>query len=91
MPIGPPSHRPDPKSACMWASAPMLLTIAAEPASTGSRSTRAFHWLVRGNTGQLLAPGSGWAGEPPAAYRPASTTATVATTAERPARIAGEG
>ncbi len=29
----------------------MLLTISAERACTGSRSTRAFHWLFAGNTG----------------------------------------
>jgi hypothetical protein len=35
----------------------MLLTIAAEFACTGNRSTRLFQWLERGKIGHFLALG----------------------------------
>ena len=52
MPIGPPSHSPEPKSAWIEPSRPIERTIAAESGATGSVSTR---WLVEneaGNSGQ---------------------------------------
>src|SRR5215207_5364783 len=52
MPIGAPSYRPEPKSACMCAPVPIQRTMASEFGCTGSRSTRWFHGLSAGNTGQ---------------------------------------
>ena len=52
MPIGPPSHSPEPKSALSEPSSPIERTIALESRATGSESTR---WLVDhvgGNSGQ---------------------------------------
>src|SRR5262245_17790991 len=40
MPIGPPSHRPAPKSACTVLPRPIAATKAAESPRTGSRSPR---------------------------------------------------
>jgi len=57
MPIGPPSHKPAPKSACIPVVAPMLVTYACELASTGRLSTRRFQMLSPGNTGQPPMPG----------------------------------
>src|SRR6476646_9564511 len=59
IPIGPPSQRPAPKSACIVFVAPIALTVAAEPAATGSRSMRRFQALSLGNTGHDFAVGSG--------------------------------
>src|ERR687893_3112982 len=52
MPIGAPSQRPEPKSACIVSLAPIERTIASERGCTGSRSTRRFQWLSAGKTGQ---------------------------------------
>src|SRR5262245_56827139 len=74
MPILLPSQSPEPKSACMWSSRPIDATIASEPAATGSESTRWFHGLEAGKTGQAGACGSGAAEEPAASA--AVTTAS---------------
>ncbi len=42
MPIGRPSHVPEPKSACTVSSSPIERTMASELAATGSASTRWF-------------------------------------------------
>ena len=52
MPIGPPSQMPAPKSAWKPLVAPMVVTIEAEFASTGSVSTGVFQMLLAGSTGQ---------------------------------------
>src|SRR5918996_354413 len=52
MPIGLPSQRPEPKSACTLSSSPIERTMASELEATGRWSTR---WLVvksAGNSGQ---------------------------------------
>ncbi len=59
MPIGPPSQRPDPKSAWTLSPAPIDPTIAEEFLATGSASTRLFQTLEAGKTGHCRAPGSG--------------------------------
>src|SRR5918997_1774349 len=51
MPIGAPSQRPEPKSACTLSPAPIERTIASELGCTGRRSTRRFQWLSAGKTG----------------------------------------
>ena len=59
IPIGPPSQRPEPKSAFSAPSTPIERTIAAESGATGSASTR---WLVDqpdGNSGQPAIGGGG--------------------------------
>ena len=55
MPIGPPSHRPEPKSAWIEPSRPIERTIAAESGATGSVSTR---WLVANEEGKSGQPAS---------------------------------
>src|SRR5262249_25722582 len=72
MPIGAPFQRPEPKSGCRAVSAPIESTIAAEFLATGSRSTRWFHGLSFGNTGQPARRG-----EP--AVEPARASVPVAT------------
>ena len=62
--MGPPSHRPEPKSAWTYWVAPIELTIVRESFRTASLSTGLFHTLEAGKTGQFGAPGSG---EPSAA------------------------
>src|SRR2546430_14748595 len=52
MPIGPPSHRPAPKSAFRWVAIPMLATNAPLLAWAGSRDTSACHTFVAGRAGQ---------------------------------------
>src|SRR2546430_1661399 len=52
MPIGPPSHRPAPKSAFRWVAIPMLATNAPLLAWAGSRDTSACHTFVAGRSGQ---------------------------------------
>ena len=52
MPIGPPSQRPDPKSAFSAPSTPIERTIAAESGATGSVSTRWFVDQQDGKSGQ---------------------------------------
>ena len=59
MPIGPPSQRPEPKSAWTWRFAPMALTIRFELLRMGNLSTRLFQTLSAGKIAQSGAPGSG--------------------------------
>src|SRR5437868_784909 len=59
MPIGAPWYRPEPKSAWTGRSAPIEAISVAEFLATGRRSTRWFHGLLRGKTGQRGAPRSG--------------------------------
>src|SRR5579862_2852930 len=78
MPIGPPSQVPEPKSACTGAFKPIEAISWAEFAATGSLSTRWFHGLFAGKTGQRGAAGSRSA----RAVEPASrATARAAATA----------
>src|SRR5687767_10957195 len=77
MPIGPPSHSPDPKSACRPSPAPMESMIVDELSATGSSSTAWFHGLLRGNTGQSGARGRRSACDGPA--RAATRTTATAT------------
>ena len=79
MPIGPPSQRPEPKSACIVFVAPIAATVAPDPAATGRVSTRRFHALSAGKRGHAFAGGSG---DPQAAV-----AAIVATTAATRAMI----
>src|SRR3954451_24716189 len=80
MPIGPPSQRPEPKSACTPAETPIEATTASELAATGSVSTRSFHGFDAGNTGQRFAPGRRSACAAPTAT---SATANAAASAMR--------
>src|SRR6476659_9501892 len=57
IPIGAPSHSPEPKSAWTLPPAPIERTISSEFAATGSESTRWFHGLDLGKTGQRGADG----------------------------------
>src|SRR4026207_1665764 len=52
IPIGAPSQSPEPKSAGPLPFAPIERTISSEFAATGSVSTRWFHGLDLGKTGQ---------------------------------------
>src|SRR5512144_2689155 len=81
MPIGPPSHRPEPKSACSPRSRPIDEMIVSEFAATGSVSTRWFQGLDAGKTVHFGAPGSGAPVEAPASK--ASTAASASGTARR--------
>ena len=67
IPIGAPSQSPEPKSAWTLPFAPIERTISSEFAATGSVSTRWFHGLDFGNTGQRGADGifNALAVEPP--------------------------
>src|SRR5438045_3034093 len=58
MPIGPPSHVPEPKSAWTCLPVPMPATIAEEFAATGSWSTRARQMSSAGATAQPPSPAS---------------------------------
>src|SRR5579859_3961756 len=58
IPIGPPSHLPDPKSAWTGESSPIAAISCAEFAATGSPSTRWFQVLLAGKMGQCGAVGS---------------------------------
>src|SRR6185312_14566038 len=58
IPIGPPFHVPEPKSACTGASSPIEAISRAESRATGSLSMRWFHALLAGKTGQCRADGS---------------------------------
>src|ERR1700722_19800219 len=53
MPIGEPSHKPDPKSGCSGEEAPMVLTQVEELGCTGSWSMRVFQILSAGRTGHF--------------------------------------
>src|SRR5689334_4983111 len=81
MPIRDPSQRPEPKSACTGDCRPILRMSVAEPFATGSASTRSFHGLDAGKTGQPPI-----VGEPPVRVpAPAdAVTATAARTATMP-------
>src|SRR3954447_17721936 len=81
MPIGPPSQRPEPKSACSPRSRPIEEMTASEFAATGSASTRWFHGFDAGKTEHFGAPGSGAAEDTPA--RTASSEASASGTARR--------
>src|SRR5512142_619467 len=50
MPMGPPSHKPAPKSGCIPVVAPMLVTYACELGATGRLSMRRFQMLSPGKT-----------------------------------------
>ena len=86
IPIGPPSQRPEPKSACMWSSAPIAATIRSDSAATGSLSTRWFQGLEAGKTGQAGACGSlaAEATATPSASTPAARSAIRFTEEEMP-------
>src|SRR5262249_50211640 len=62
MPIGPPSHRPDPKSAFNPAELPMLAMYVDDLASTGRCDTSAYQQVSPGNIGQSGASGSAESG-----------------------------
>src|ERR1019366_8721419 len=53
MPIGPPSHKPEPKSGCSGEEAPMVLTQVEELGCTGSWSIRVFQISSAGRTVQF--------------------------------------
>ena len=73
IPIGPPSQRPEPKSGCRPVSAPIERDDRApSPRATGSVSTRWFHGLSAGKTGQPPMLGCG-AAAPPAARSSAAS------------------
>src|SRR5437763_7674757 len=78
MPIGAPWYGPEPKSAWTGRSRPIEAMSVAELEATGSRSTRWFHGLSRGKTGQRGAPRSGRPAVAAARPRTASRTATAA-------------
>src|SRR5690242_18267430 len=85
IPIGPPSHVPEPKSGWRVFTGPIEAIRVSEPAATGSASTRRFHALSAGKTGQpaSVGPGGAAAGAVPA--RAAATTTAAATApASRP-------
>ena len=67
MPIGPPSHRPDPKSALSPAEDPTVATMLDELDSTGRPFTEACQWLLVGNIGQSVPGTTGWHAVRPAA------------------------
>src|SRR5581483_3447988 len=67
MPIGCPSQRPEPKSACRPVSRPIEAISCAEFAATGSLSTRWFHGFDAGKTGQPAIVGEPAAPPPPSA------------------------
>ena len=77
IPIGWPLYSPEPKSGWTGSFSPMLAISAAEFLATGNRSTRWFHGLFAGNTGQPGAAGSGRAD-------PSAGTATIAIAAITP-------
>src|ERR671935_1623062 len=80
MPIGEPSQRPEPKSACRPAARPIERISVAEFAATGSLSTRRFQAFERGKTGHRDAVGSRSAAAEPetvATRRPAAATRTA--------------
>src|SRR4051794_14665070 len=77
MPIGLPSQVPEPKSGWMPRSSPIDATIASEPASTGSLSTRRFVENDDGNRRQLVAADPASGAPPPASVAAASTTAAT--------------
>src|SRR5437764_4206211 len=81
IPIGPPSHVPEPKSACTGESSPIEAISCAESEATGSVSTRSFHALLAGKTGQCRAAGRrrAWADDP--------LRSTAVTTAARARRV----
>ena len=83
MPIGPPSQRPEPKSAWRFRPAPIDPTIADELPATGSASTRLFQTLEAGKTGHCGAPGSGYAAADPAVTASASVVTRAARRMQR--------
>src|SRR2546421_968463 len=79
MPMLAPWYRPEPKSAWTGRSAPIEAISVAEFLATGRRSTRRFHALSRGKTGQRGAPRSG---------RPAVVAATASSASRAAAATA---
>src|SRR5919201_2826069 len=77
IPIGPPSQRPEPKSACTPVFNPIERIIVAEFAATGSLSTRRFQAFEAGKTGQRGAEGRRSACAEPA--RPSTSATETAT------------
>src|SRR6476620_11265527 len=77
MPMGSPRYRPEPKSACRWEDVPMLLTMLAEPGSTGRSDAVPRQNELAGVTLQLVPPLSGENGMHPAVIRPSPTRATT--------------
>src|SRR3989442_1392594 len=75
MPIGAPSHSPEPKSGWRPVSAPIEAMTAAELAATGRRSTRSFHGFEAGKTEQPAMRGTD-AVAPPSAATAAPTTSS---------------
>src|SRR3954454_13287862 len=78
MPIGAPSYRPEPKSACTLPELPIERTIAPEFFTSGSLSTRWFHGLFFGNTAHFAAPVTGWPEAIPAVTEMISTSNAIA-------------
>jgi hypothetical protein len=75
IPIGPPFHVPEPKSACRPVSRPIERTIVVEFAATGSLSTRWFKAFERGKTAHRGAAGRRSAAADPGRTAIASTAA----------------
>src|SRR2546421_4863777 len=88
MPIGSPAYSPAPKSGCTGSPRPIDAISRAEFFATDSRSTRWFHGLFGGNTGQRGAPGRGCA-LASAASSAAKPTANRAPTRRTAAIIGG--
>ena len=90
IPIGPPSQRPEPKSACIVFVGPIAATVAADPAATGSASTRRFHGLSAGKTGHDFARRGAATprrpSQPTAATTIAAASAILIVTLSAPAR-----
>jgi hypothetical protein len=78
MPIGLPSQRPEPKSACTESSSPIERMISAEFGATGSLSRRWFHGFEVRDTGQPAI-----CGEDRRHRRPSASTARSAAALER--------
>src|SRR5581483_3622512 len=92
IPIGPPSHLPEPKSACTGEPSPIDLISSAESADTGSLSTFWFHGLFAGKTGQRRAAGSRSAcADEPVSRAIASAIARAAAVARRFISISSAG
>src|SRR5581483_7972226 len=92
IPIGPPSHLPEPKSACTGVPSPIDLISCAESADTGSLSTFWFHALFAGKTGQRRAAGSRSArAEEPVSSAVASVAVSAAAVLRRLIAISSAG
>ena len=78
MPIGPPFHVPEPKSALSPADVPMLEIQAADCAWTGSPDTSACQKELTGVMGQDGAPGTGLPSATAAGIRATRTSRMLA-------------